>query len=55
MHLRWYDFKVYVKEYLFLQDGGVKGLVLIFSCENSRTVTNSWTAIDRRILLELKL
>ena len=55
MHIGWYDFKVYVKEYLFLQDGGVEGRVLIFSCENSQTATSSWTAIDRRILLELKL
>ena len=44
-----------MKEYLFLQDGGVEGLALIFSCENSKTATNSWTAIDWRILLELKL
>ena len=54
MRIGWYDFKVYVKEYLFLQDGGVEGCVHIFSCENSKTATNSWTAIDK-ILLELKL
>ena len=32
------------------QDGGVEGGALIFFCENSKTVTNRWTTIDRRML-----
>ena len=32
------------------QDGRVEGGALIFFCENSKTVTNCWTTIDRRML-----
>ena len=32
-----------------LQDGGVVGHVLIFSCENSKIATNRWTIIDRKM------
>ena len=32
------------------EDGRVEGLVLIFSCENSKITTHSWTTIDRRML-----
>ena len=35
---------------LWLQDGGVEGRVLIFSCKNSKTTTSCWTTIDRRML-----
>ena len=33
-----------------LQDGGVKGRELIFSCENSNITTYCWTTINRRML-----
>ena len=33
-----------------LQNGRVKGRVLIFSCDRSKIATNRWTAIDRRML-----
>ena len=33
-----------------LQDGGVEGHALIFSCENSKITTRCGTTIDRRML-----
>ena len=33
-----------------LQDGGVEGHALIFSCENSKITTRCRTTIDRRML-----
>ena len=30
--------------------GREEGLVLIFSCENSKIITNCWTTVDRRML-----
>ena len=35
---------------LCLQDGGVEGHALIFSCENSKITTLCWTTIDRKKL-----
>ena len=34
----------------YQKDGRVKGRALIFSYENSKVETNSWTTIDRRML-----
>ena len=33
-------------------NGRIEGHVLIFSCENSKIVTNHWTIIDRIIMLD---
>ena len=33
-----------------MQDGGVEGRALIFSCENSKITTRCWTTVDRRML-----
>ena len=35
---------------LILQDGGVEGCTLIFSCENTKITSSCWTTIDRRML-----